>query len=307
MELRRREERGLIRRLASFHAYIDEQTAAPSDLADRIALLPRGAGLGMTEEVAWALLLRAAGSVSPFTLVPADADSSATMPVGPCPQTRRVRAFLEVVPDWPRWLDYLETRPFGDAFTSYRAERVRYALTWFPHIHPDPALLESWNAGVALPESLVEGVARHVSGPWNCLGCRRVLVPPARLAAAAGPATGEWRTRVAVEGSERAFLLRCVDDDGWLRVFLQAENDDDLSPDAAFQLTVLFQDGNRVSKRIRPEAQALSGTNLGRLGEDGLEGVVGFSIVGTDSRIDGDRPGHRRIEDGAPTRGSERA
>jgi hypothetical protein len=250
-------------------------------------------GIDLRWEAAWALL-RAEMTQPAEDDDRAGAEETATAVApedGVKHSFERWRRLLCRLSDPGDFLTYLGRFPAGDLHAAYRQDRQQTAKSWIVHVHPDPALLEAFlTRRDELGAELSQAVERHLRGPYHCLACRRYLqrllpsgtrerwAPMAHLAAASRtPSEAEWSVQAQVGAIHCAYTLRCVDDRGYLRIFLQTK-EEDARARATFRLQIFFRGGVTLEETINYPEHSLIGVNLGKLGNLCLEDMISLLL-----------------------------
>lgn len=189
---------------------------------------------------------------------------------------------LARLPDPAGWLDYLARFPPDADHESYRADRARTALRRLSLLHPDGERLRAFaTAPDTLSDAARNAIRRHVGGPLICVPCRRQLqslrpdrgwFPAARLAARSAEAAF-----VELPIDARSGRVRCVDDAGYLRVFLHAAGTGAASS-ARTRLRVIFADGTALQGESDGADGWARGVNLGRLAGRNLDEVTAILL-----------------------------
>jgi len=270
-------EQSLLDALAEFHSLVDGADV------DRVARLASPAllasGWNARFEAAWALLyaFATAPSASGDDYDYQDDDSEIASSAG-------VGALPSLLPPFRAWMHYLDCFPAGEGLRAYRQERLAFVACWYPHVHPSFESIEKY-VRAELDEAARRAIEGHVGGPYHCVSCYRAVE------AARGAATGQDRERVIaaftpdepalvwrVLASDRGFGVSCVNDEGYLRVFLLPDDPEAIQK-ARLRATFFLASGTRLESTIAYPEHSLVGVNFGRLSAGGIEDVVGVYLV----------------------------
>lgn len=192
------------------------------------------------------------------------------------------RCFLAWVPRWGEWMEYLGESPQGDENASYRNERAILARCNGRMIHPDGELLAEYcEPKSALPARLRERVRAHIEGYGiPCTSCRALIEtatrssdprPVAALAANSPAGPNEMRGRsVQLAEHDRVFQVRYIDDAGFLRFFVAAQEERS-EPQRTYRITFVFNDGFSLCELCRLPQASVVGVNAGDLHGHSIE------------------------------------
>lgn len=200
-----------------------------------------------------------------------------------------LRCLMATAPKQSQWRAYLAQFPPGDDCAGFRAQRLELLDALLARAHPDR---DSKRCHALAPERMSPEIRRfvseHVQGPYVCTRChaevealrlsRGQAHEPVSLAAAGGEDL-ELSIELEGEGTSDALLVRCFDDQGYLRVFLDPlEAEGPMPADDCF-IAIDFDDGYRLTARMQLPCDAFAGCNAGHLGNRTLGRVSGILIV----------------------------
>lgn len=249
-----------LRALESFHALV--AAANVDQLMMTIPAPLQGTDFNAPMEAAWALLYA-------ITTMPIDDPDEAIS------DDADLEALLRMMPPYRRWLDYLGRFPAGDEVAAYRKERQTFVMRRYFHIHPNRRMLDEYAAG-----SKLAAIAAHTNGPHYCVPCRKTIemaMGTTNESKLAAHTPDEPALTIPIAAREQSFVVSCIDDAGYLRVFLEPDTSAADST-AQFDVTILCESGKVLNGIVEYPQHSLAGANFGKLGPRGMGDVIGLDI-----------------------------